>query len=306
MGGRLTIAFSALAITTGAVLGAGAAPHFSTEAQVIIAVQKATEAASFRLQHGRGLLVQTWLNGKGPYTFALDTGAGINVVTERLVNDARLPVEIIRRTTLSGLTGASGSTNREATIDRIALGHPANTVAFKQSALIVAGLPQGLDGILDPTQTFSPSGYSIDFSSRLIERFSGSLRGRVPPPGGAIVPWLRKPDGPRPFVKLNDGRLALIDTGSGFGLAVSSRDAVIVGGRNARDARVNVDLGGGSISSRRVAPTTVGIGELELRGVPTDILFGIDADTPVLLGRDALQPFKLTFDPRSRLIEFRP
>ena len=306
MGGRLTIAFSALAIALGAVLGAGAAPSFSPEAEVTVAVQSTRRAASFRLERGRGLLVQTWLNGKGPYTFAVDTGAGINIITERLVNDARLPVRITRRTTLSGLTGASGSTNRAATMDQVALGQPDNVMPSKQDALVVSVLPQGIDGILDPTAAFSPSGYSIDFSNRLIEWFAGSLQGRVPPPGGAIVPWLRQSDGPRPFVKLNDGRLALIDTGSGFGLAVSSRDAVIVGGRDTRDANVKRDLGGGSISSRRVAPTTVGIGELELRGVPTDVLFGVDADTPVLLGRDALQPFKLTFDPRRRLIEFRP
>jgi len=41
-----------------------------------------------------------------------------------------------------------------------------------------------------------------------------------------------------------------------------------------------------------------------LRHVPTDILFGVDDDAPVILGRDVLYPFKITFDPQRRLIQF--
>jgi hypothetical protein len=51
-------------------------------------------------------------------------------------------------------------------------------------------------------------------------------------------------------------------------------------------------------------PTTISIGELVLRGIPTDVLSKVDTDAPVILGRDALYPFKITFDPRRRLIEF--
>jgi len=122
---------------------------------------------------------------------------------------------------------------------------------------------------------------------------------------GAIVPWLRRGTSDRPFVKLGDGRLALVDTGSRFGLAVNSRDAVIVGSRGNRNQNQGTrDIAGGNVNSRRVAPTTVSIGELVLRSVPTDILFGIEDDAPVILGRDLLYPFKITFDPRKRLIEF--
>jgi hypothetical protein len=38
--------------------------------------------------------------------------------------------------------------------------------------------------------------------------------------------------------------------------------------------------------------------------VPTDILYGITDDAPVILGRDVLYPFKMTFNPQKRLIEF--
>lgn len=306
MGGRLTIAFSALAIMMGAVLSVGAAPMLSQAAYKEVRVSVVPLPARFRLEKGRGLLVRTWINGSGPYVFAIDTGAGINIITERVVNEARLPVNTTKTTTIvGGLTDATSSTNRAAVINQMALGDRTNLLPSKQTALIVSRLAPDVDGILDPTEAYAPYGYSIDIPNGLMQVFQGSLQGRQPPPGGAIVPWRNKADGNRPFVRLRDGRIALLDTGSGFGLAVSDRNAVIVGGdyRNA-NSPVARDIGGGSISSRRVSPTTVSIGELELRGVPTDILFSVDVDAPVILGRDALQPFKITFDPRRRLIEF--
>ncbi len=304
MGGKLSIAFGALAIMMGAVLSKGAAPTFSSTAAEARSAAS-PQPARFRSEKGRGLLVRTWINGSGPYTFAIDTGAGLNLISERVVREAGLTVSKTSRTLLSGLTGAQGSSNRAAVVDRMALGESNNILPAKQTALIVS-LPPSLDGILDPTEAYAPNGYSIDMQNELIEGFDGSLQNRQAPLGGAIVSWIRKADN-RPFVKLGDGRIALLDTGSSFGLAISDRNAVIVGGMSRGSNTVTTrDIGGGSISSRRVAPTTVSIGELELRGVPTDILFGVESDAPVLLGRDALRPFKITFDARRRLIEFDP
>jgi hypothetical protein len=50
----------------------------------------------------------------------------------------------------------------------------------------------------------------------------------------------------------------------------------------------------------------VSIGSLVLEKVPTDILIGAHEGAPVIIGRDALYPFRLTFDPASRLIEIAP
>jgi hypothetical protein len=94
----------------------------------------------------------------------------------------------------------------------------------------------------------------------------------------------------------------LLDTGSGFGLAVNQPS---LGGKNHMRGNVT-DLGGGAVQSRQIAPTTVSIGALVLRGVPTDVLIGVPADTPLILGRRALYPFKVTFDPSARLIAFEP
>jgi predicted aspartyl protease len=264
--------------------------------------------ARFRLQKETGLLIRIWLNGSGPFIFAIDTGAGLNVITESVARESRLPIRSVRPTLMGGLSTARTSSNREAVINRMGLGDPGNTVPSQKTALIVSSLAPGIDGILDPTDTYSPYGYSIDISNEKIEAVDtvdSRSPGRQRSVEGALVPWLRVGESSRPFVRLGDGRVALVDTGSGFGLAVSERKAVIVGSnRGARNIDSIRDIGGGTIFSRRVSPSTISIGELVLRGIPTDVLSRVDDDVPVILGRDALYPFKITFDPRRRLIEF--
>jgi len=313
MRAKLSIALSALAAMVWAVPNKGAA-HFYTKA---IAQPIAREVstfgsgplpARFRLQKETGLLLSVWLNGSGPYIFAIDTGAGLNVITERAAGESRLPFRSVRPTLMGGLTAARISSSREAVINRMALGDPGNIVPSQKTALIVPSLAPGIDGILDPTDTYWPYGYSIDISNERIEAVDTSASRSASRQGtdeGAVVPWLRVGESNRPFVRLGDGRVALVDTGSGFGLAVSERNAVIIGSnRGSRNAEGTNDIGGGTIFSRRVSPSTISIGELVLRGIPTDVLSRVDDDAPVILGRDALYPFKITFDPRRRLIEF--
>jgi hypothetical protein len=103
-------------------------------------------------------------------------------------------------------------------------------------------------------------------------------------------------------VKLGDGRLALVDTGSGLGLALTDTRS----SHRSENARISQDLGGGRVQSFRVAPQTVNIGALVLNGVPTDVLSGVAPGTPIILGRRALFPFRITFDPVARLIAFEP
>jgi hypothetical protein len=233
----------------------------------------------------------------------------MNLITQRVINEAQLTVRSVGLTEVGGLTSARTTSNREAVIARLALGDRTNDLPGTKTAVVVSYLAPGLDGILDPTDVYAPLGFSIDMPNELIEALDtnagGLRRAHFMGGEGAVVPWLRVGDSGRPFVRLGDGRLALVDTGSSFGLAVNERDAVIVGNR--RGSRPNSDgrdIGGGAINSRRVSPTTISIGELVLRRVPTDILFGIEDEAPLILGRDVLRPFKITFDPKSRLIEF--
>jgi hypothetical protein len=158
---------------------------------------------------------------------------------------------------------------------------------------------------LNPADLFGSLAYSIDFPNRQLLVFDPKAEGldlSRTPKDGAVIRWMRVAGSDRPFVRLGDGRLALVDTGSGFGLAV--REGTVNSGRN--HSRRTGDLGGGNVQSNEMGPTTVSIGNLVLENIPTQLLVGVPSSTPVILGRRALRPFKITFDPLARLIAIEP
>jgi hypothetical protein len=253
-----------------------------------------------------GLITDVWIDGVGPFSFVIDTGAGITIVNRRVATESRLAVRRARRPLLGGLSATRIASSEETVLNRLAVGAADNLMPSTSVAAVVDQLPGSIDGILDPVDAFKPLGFTIDIPNRTISAFdpsSNGLKGTPVPREGALVRWLREAGSHKPFVKLSDGQLALLDTGSGFGLAVNGTNARVVG-RSENLRNVN-DLGGG-VRSQKVVPVTVSIGTLELRSVPTDILFGVAPDTPSILGRRALYPFKLSFDPVARLISIEP
>lgn len=268
-------------------------------------------AARFRAVEGRGLLVKVWVNGAGPYSFAVDTGAGATILSARVAGEARVGVRRGSTVNIAGLSGATGGTGREAVVRELAIGEAENLLPSRGAVIVADNLPQDIDGVLDPVEAFWPLGFVIDPESREISAFNpgtNPLRAGDAPAGGATVQWIFSGGSRRPFVMLEGGGRALIDTGSGFGLAVSESAARSLGllSQEGRAREVVRDLGGGRVAARRIAPATVRIGSLELRSVPTDLLTGVSANSPILLGREALAPFRLTFDPLHRLIQFAP
>jgi len=280
-----------------AVPSAGTAPFIVSAAPQISSRATLPRPARLRVERERGLLLDVWLNGKGPYVFAIDTGAGVSIVSRNVVDRARLQMTKSRRPLVGGLTSTPISSDQETQISGIALGTRDNRVPGGFAAAVVNSLPGSIDGVLDPTEVFKPFGYAVDLPNHELQVLDSSYRLRVTdvPRDGAVVRWV---GANRPFVRLNDGRLALLDTGSRLGLALS-------GGRVVRGDTIH-DLGGGTIQSRRIEPQTVSIGALVLNKVPTDLLTGVAPGTPVIIGRGALFPFKITFDPASRLIAFEP
>ena len=261
-----------------------------------------------RDERERGLLAQGWINGAGPFTFVIDTGAGVSLISPRVVGEARLGVTRSSRPLVGGLSTSPISSNQETQIAGLALGFRENRISGSFQAAVVTNLPGSIDGVLDPTEVFSPFGYSLDLPNRELRVFNTTaprLRVSDVPPGGTVVRWVRETGSRRPFVRLDDGRLALLDTGSGFGLALNEGRST-TGANHRRDENTIHDLGGGRVQSRSVEPQTVSIGALVLRGVPTDVLTGVAPGTPIILGRRALFPFRLTFDPTTRLIAIEP
>ena len=267
---------------------------------------------SFRESDAHGLLVRVWVNGAGPFEFALDTGAGASILSQRAAAAARVQVEAGGQgIELGGLSGASAGGAQKAFVRTIALGARENGVPARGLFVVAPGLPSDVDGILDPSEIFVSQGFVIDIPAGRLSFFdprAQPLRAGETPGGGAVVPWLTEGGARRPFVMLNGGRRALLDTGSGFGLAVNESAARALGilvteGRERRGTR---DIAGGEVSARRVRAATVHIGPLVLRGVPTDLLVRAEKGAPVILGRDALRPFRLAFDPVNRLVMLDP
>jgi hypothetical protein len=191
-----------------------------------------------------------------------------------------------------------------ATAQTIALGESQNLLPGRTNVIITAGLPPDLDGLLDPNDVFGSLGYSIDIPRHELSFFDpreSPLNPREQPTDGAVVKWLQQGGNHRPFVVLSTGEQALVDTGSSLGLGVHDFNAAPVYSRSSAVHDV-----GGSVSARRAAPRTVSIGALVLRNVPTDVISGASSDAPVLLGLNALRPFRLRFDPLHRLIEIAP
>jgi predicted aspartyl protease len=269
------------------------------------AVVQIPHAVEFRDVEGRGLLVRTWVNGAGPFSFAIDTGAGATLLSPGVASEARVRIKSGRATSVSGLSGSTVAA-REASVDSLAIGESENYLPAKGAVIVTGGLPRDLDGVLDPTEAFSPLGYEIDLPRYELSAFDprdNPVRINQQPPEGTVVPWLREGRGRRPFVLLNTGEHALLDTGSNLGFAIRDNSR----NEDQRNAGYEVrDVGGGRISARRAAPATISIGSLTLRRVPTDLISGAHLEAPVLLGLSALRPFRLRFDPLHRLIEIAP
>jgi hypothetical protein len=257
----------------------------------------------FREVRGRGLLVSTWINSSGPFTFAIDTGAGVTIISPRVASSAGVAIQAGPGPSIAGMSGTTVSAE-SGRAESIALGEPQNYVPGKTDLIISSGLPRDLDGLLDPNQAFGSVGYSLDIPQHELSFFDpreAPLNPRAQPREGAVIAWQQRDNSHRPFVTLSTGEEALIDTGSSLGLVLHDHAAGAVYSRSSTVHDV-----GGSVSSRRGEPRTVSIGALELRNVPTDIISGATADAPVILGLNALRPFRLRFDPVHRLVEITP
>ena len=249
------------AVSFGAALSV-AADTGKPKSGAAVAELKVPRPVSFHEVPGRGLIVKTWINSVGPFSFAIDTGAGATLLSPEVAEEARVTIKNGRANSIAGLSGTRVQA-RDASIQSVAIGDRENYLPAKGEVLVINGLPRDLDGVLDPTEVFSPLGYVIDLPQQELSGFdprNTPIRMNEQPAEGAVVPWLREGRGRRPFVMLDNGDRALLDTGSSLGLAI-------------RDSS------------------------------PTDLVSGTEADAPVLLGLSALRPFRLRFDPVHRLIE---
>ena len=300
---KLALALGTLTFLNGWAVPLVGAAHVSSSQH--FQVSRSLRPIRFRDEAGAGLVVNGWIAGSGPFAFAIDTGADVSIVSSRVAQNARLTVTRSKRPIVAGLSNAPIAANEEAVANDLSIGTRDNAVPERPLLAVVPSLPGGIDGILNPADLFGSRAYSIDLPNRQLLVFDSRADGldlSRTPKDGAVVRWIRAAGSDRPFVRLGDGRLALVDTGSGFGLAV--REGTVSNGRN--HSRRTGDLGGGNVQSSELGPTTISIGDLVLENIPTQLLVGVPSSTPVILGRRALRPFKITFDPVARLIAIEP
>jgi predicted aspartyl protease len=278
-----------------------------------LAGNSAVHSNVIRLRHNEdhGLLVKTWINGKGTYTFALDTGAGAIILSKRVAQEAKVTATG-RSINLSGLSGISKSRAQQATISSIAIGNKSNLIQQSNAVLITEHLPEDLDGILDPAELYKEIGFIIDIPNATLSTFDpykNPIRLADAPADGAVVQWLDDRDSSLPLVSLSNRHRALIDTGSRLGLGLNidvARSFGIKPTDIVEDDDHALDVGGGQVRIRKVRPITVNIGQMVLRNVPTNLILDASSNAPIILGRELLQPFQLSFDPVNRLIKLDP
>ncbi len=297
------LGLSALTVAIGFPVSGNVKPRRPSPVRdVNIAVPAPVE---FREDDRRGLLVKTWVNGVGPMIFAVDTGAGMTIISPRAA--ARAGVAVTDRTIFFQGASETGRTRgRLAGTTRLAIGGAANVLPNRGKVAVADVVPPDLDGILDPTEAFAPLGYVIDFPNTTLAAFDPGARPLARRSDVSIVGWMNETNGRRPVVRVNGRYDALIDTGARFGLALpaaTARDLGVPPG-SVREGTAVRDVTGGRMRVTRVRPISIRVDGLALDRIPTDILLDAGPNAPILLGRDALRPFRISFDPRRRTVEF--
>jgi len=157
----LCLALSILSISSGCTIPGApefGAPGGTSPGEVHFELARPNDAA---------ILVPVKINGQGPYTFVLDTGATFTCIDQKLANELKLPEW---QGLGVGIIGPTGGNIRLVTLDTLEVGTvkasdlKACTIDFKQ--MNGAGLDaQGLVG-LNFLKSFR---LSIDFKTRLLK-----------------------------------------------------------------------------------------------------------------------------------------
>src|SRR5437870_10171392 len=131
----LTLAIGGRAVLFGAALFGARKP---LNGRMTEARPSVPRPVSFREVSGRGLLIRTWINSQGPFTFAIDTGAGATLLSQRVAEEAGANVSGGRTISVAGLSGAL-STARQVSIQSLAIGDRENYLPAKGEVMVTSG-----------------------------------------------------------------------------------------------------------------------------------------------------------------------
>jgi hypothetical protein len=241
-------------------------------------------------------LIDARLNGRGPFTFILDTGSSQTVVSPRvaeMLKDDSRPVDMY----------AEGSQGRHQDVSSVIIVRDlqigdAQLSGFEAITLdltrIQATLGANVDGILG-YPAFRDVLLTVDYPASAVR----IARGDLPRPDGRTIVPLTNSDRPTVDVKIGSRRRSLmLDTGKAGAFSISDFDQ-----QSFANPPITIALGvavGGSYEMRS--------GRLD-----NDILLGdITFRRPIverssssdLFGAEALKTFAVTIDQRNRRVQF--
>jgi hypothetical protein len=243
-------------------------------------------------------VVQVTINGRGPFPFVLDTGAGGSVITKAFADSLRLPVE--GEAQVGSPLGGKPLPAKIVRIERLAIGKTLEVSFSCVATEMPMPGPQTLWGVLSANQL---PGLLVtwDFAHRRI----GFQRGSLPAPDGRQVFSYETDLLPTVPIEIAGRRLRVhVDTGSARGLMLPAamRDSLPlagppVEGRVARTVDREV-----TVLDARLAGKVVLAGH-EFTGLELELN---PAARTGNVGSRMLKDFEVTLDARQRLIRLRP
>jgi hypothetical protein len=256
------------------------------------APSKSDYAARTRPDHIGRIIVSVMVNHRGPFQFALDTGANRSVLAPHLVTALGLHTDDGEPVVLNGVTGAAQVPT--VLIDKITAG---DLTLERQRFPVADSLTNGIDGILG-VDGLQGKQVKVDFVRRRIE--IKSARGERPLGGVMRIP-----------AKLRFGRLmvtdayvdnirvkAVIDTGSEYTLGNAALSKILFPFTKAPLGDRNLEVVGETLATQqgdRRSVRLVKVGDILANRV--DIVFGdfyvfniweLDSQPALVIGMDII------------------
>jgi hypothetical protein len=246
-------------------------------------------------------VVSVRINGKGPFSFILDTGAAGSVVSPDLARELGLPD---KGQTLAGRPGAAAPVQATVTrIDRLDLGEAQVSGLFA----VELELSSLLKGSQAPRGVLSAASFpgllvTFDYPARRVALRRGEL---APADGQSILGWEGGDRVPSVFLTFSDLKLKVdLDSGSSSGISLPRQYANVLrltGKPVAASQERTVD------GAREVTVATFdGAARLGRFTIDNPQIRFVDGIPFGNIGSAILQRFAMTLDSKNRRIQFEP
>jgi aspartyl protease len=279
-----------------ATAGCSQIMHRSPPPPERVELHTAKTAVPMELFGGRPV-VGVHINGRGPFPFILDTGAGGTVVSRELARELGLPD---RGQTLAGRPGASAPVPAMVTrIDRLELGEAQVSGLFA----VALDLSTVLTGDQAPRGVLSAASFAgllitFDYPKRRVELRAGELPAAD---GDTIFGWEAGDPLPAVPIRLNDLTLKVdLDSGSASGITLPQKYADVLRLKSKPvAARGEKTVDGESKASVATLDGAAKLGRFAISNPRIRFVEGIPIGK---IGDEVLQEFVVTLDSKNRRI----